>query len=428
MPYSIRKIRNQNAYTVKNTETGQVHSHHTSRKNALAQVRLLRGIDHGMKVGKGNTPPTPARPALTPENIHRIQQQERQQRERQARQERQRLEREQQAQLSREKIATKISEQAQERQKAIISKNLIKNLTDKYGKGSIEYDIKKNKSVWVTPSKTYDIIESDKEAKARKSLVGVVGSGLLDFLRKREKTKTKMEPEAQDFYLERYKQNLKENTKKMLRLRNLPAMTEEERKERAETLSSTPERMRMLIGRTASGRRRNGGTIPKQASVEEPAMSKVANTPGLLQKIHNTVHRSQEDASHPNEQYTLRHLPFHEQVNEGRIEERFQQVIPFFEALNDAYGESEPFYNGEALDEMIRGLVEEDSPILYLPQEQQIDWFVREMAKTDLYNVMERLQNIGIQLPEQRIIQLIHQANNLGIEYYADIVDYIVGL
>jgi hypothetical protein len=47
MPYLLRKVRNQEAYMVKNAHTGQVHSHHASRSNALKQIRLLHAIDHG---------------------------------------------------------------------------------------------------------------------------------------------------------------------------------------------------------------------------------------------------------------------------------------------------------------------------------------------------------------------------------------------
>ena len=44
--YQIRKIRNQNAFQVKNVITGHIHSYHTSKRKALAQVRLLNTIDH----------------------------------------------------------------------------------------------------------------------------------------------------------------------------------------------------------------------------------------------------------------------------------------------------------------------------------------------------------------------------------------------
>ena len=52
MPYTVRKIKNQNLYSVKNAITGQIHSHHTSRANAKKQVRLLQAIDHGFVPNK----------------------------------------------------------------------------------------------------------------------------------------------------------------------------------------------------------------------------------------------------------------------------------------------------------------------------------------------------------------------------------------
>lgn len=44
MPYNIRKIKNKNEYSVKNSETGKVHSYHTTKKLAKAQVRLLEQV------------------------------------------------------------------------------------------------------------------------------------------------------------------------------------------------------------------------------------------------------------------------------------------------------------------------------------------------------------------------------------------------
>jgi len=41
MPWVIRKVKNQNLYSVKNKETGQVHSFGTTKENAIKQVRLL---------------------------------------------------------------------------------------------------------------------------------------------------------------------------------------------------------------------------------------------------------------------------------------------------------------------------------------------------------------------------------------------------
>ena len=45
MPYQIRKIRNQNFYTVTNKISGRVHSKHTTKQNAEKQVRLMETID-----------------------------------------------------------------------------------------------------------------------------------------------------------------------------------------------------------------------------------------------------------------------------------------------------------------------------------------------------------------------------------------------
>jgi hypothetical protein len=48
MPYD--KIHNKDGtYTVKNAETGKVHASHTTLAKAEAQMRLLHGVDHGMK-------------------------------------------------------------------------------------------------------------------------------------------------------------------------------------------------------------------------------------------------------------------------------------------------------------------------------------------------------------------------------------------
>ncbi len=49
MPYKIRKVKNQNCYSVKNTETNQFKSKCTSFENARAQVRLLNAVKHGWK-------------------------------------------------------------------------------------------------------------------------------------------------------------------------------------------------------------------------------------------------------------------------------------------------------------------------------------------------------------------------------------------
>ena len=49
MPYAIRKVRNKNCYSVKNSETGKLKSSCASLKNAKSQVRLLNAIEHGWK-------------------------------------------------------------------------------------------------------------------------------------------------------------------------------------------------------------------------------------------------------------------------------------------------------------------------------------------------------------------------------------------
>lgn len=45
MPYATRKV---DGYQVKNVRTGRVHAKSTSKAKAEGQVRLLRGIEHGM--------------------------------------------------------------------------------------------------------------------------------------------------------------------------------------------------------------------------------------------------------------------------------------------------------------------------------------------------------------------------------------------
>ena len=46
MPYTIRKIKNKNEYSVKNTKTGVVHSKESTLANAKKQVRLLYMVDN----------------------------------------------------------------------------------------------------------------------------------------------------------------------------------------------------------------------------------------------------------------------------------------------------------------------------------------------------------------------------------------------
>lgn len=48
MPTTMRKLPNKKKYRVWND--GKVVAKSTSKKKAKAQVRLLRGIEHGMKV------------------------------------------------------------------------------------------------------------------------------------------------------------------------------------------------------------------------------------------------------------------------------------------------------------------------------------------------------------------------------------------
>lgn len=48
MPYRIEEL-DSGKFKVVNKESGNVHSKATSRSNAEAQVRLLHGVEHGMK-------------------------------------------------------------------------------------------------------------------------------------------------------------------------------------------------------------------------------------------------------------------------------------------------------------------------------------------------------------------------------------------
>ena len=45
MPYTIRKIRNEKLYSVKNTLTKKIHSKATTLSKAKSQVRLLEKIE-----------------------------------------------------------------------------------------------------------------------------------------------------------------------------------------------------------------------------------------------------------------------------------------------------------------------------------------------------------------------------------------------
>jgi hypothetical protein len=58
MPFSIRKLPLQDKYIVRNIHTKQIHSHHTSKSNAMKQVHLLNAIDHGFVPRGGARVPT----------------------------------------------------------------------------------------------------------------------------------------------------------------------------------------------------------------------------------------------------------------------------------------------------------------------------------------------------------------------------------
>jgi hypothetical protein len=53
MPVKIRKLPNKNKWEVIDKK-GHHHSFKTTKSKAEAQVRLLRGISHGMKLRKKN--------------------------------------------------------------------------------------------------------------------------------------------------------------------------------------------------------------------------------------------------------------------------------------------------------------------------------------------------------------------------------------
>ena len=46
MPYSLLPVGSK--YKVVNSSSGKIHSAHTTKAKAEAQIRLLRGIEHGM--------------------------------------------------------------------------------------------------------------------------------------------------------------------------------------------------------------------------------------------------------------------------------------------------------------------------------------------------------------------------------------------
>jgi hypothetical protein len=49
MPYAIRKVRNIECYTVKNIESGKIHSKCTTLEKAKKQLKLLNAIDNGWR-------------------------------------------------------------------------------------------------------------------------------------------------------------------------------------------------------------------------------------------------------------------------------------------------------------------------------------------------------------------------------------------
>lgn len=49
MPYKIRKLRNKDLYQVKNVDTDEIHSKHTTLANAKRQVELLERIEYTKK-------------------------------------------------------------------------------------------------------------------------------------------------------------------------------------------------------------------------------------------------------------------------------------------------------------------------------------------------------------------------------------------
>jgi hypothetical protein len=48
MPYALEKVGGK--FKVINKDSGKVHAKGTSSKNAKKQMRLLQGIEHGMKL------------------------------------------------------------------------------------------------------------------------------------------------------------------------------------------------------------------------------------------------------------------------------------------------------------------------------------------------------------------------------------------
>lgn len=47
MPFKKYKLPKRDSYRVVNADTGEVHAYETTKEKADAQLRLLRGIEHG---------------------------------------------------------------------------------------------------------------------------------------------------------------------------------------------------------------------------------------------------------------------------------------------------------------------------------------------------------------------------------------------
>ena len=52
MPYKIRKVRNKSCYRVYNPVTKRTFAKCSTRKNALSQIRLLRGLQNNVTFRK----------------------------------------------------------------------------------------------------------------------------------------------------------------------------------------------------------------------------------------------------------------------------------------------------------------------------------------------------------------------------------------
>jgi len=55
MPYTLRKVRNKNCYSLKNKNTGKIYSKCTSKDKAKKQLRLLRSIEYGWKPSRSRS-------------------------------------------------------------------------------------------------------------------------------------------------------------------------------------------------------------------------------------------------------------------------------------------------------------------------------------------------------------------------------------